>query len=260
MSAPPQAPSPGLDAARRRPAARFPLLRPPREDRSAAPPADPASSASRLPRVGWAGGPPPLRSLIADHVAAAGARLEDVAPEEVAAQPPSLLLGTVDALALLAPPGRSGAPAGQRPGPAPLLAVAEDGPLAEEDWHRCLQLGVRAMLRLPADSGPLLDLLGRALRDRGGALVIGVVGGCAGAAASSTAAALAGAMARRGAPTVLVDADPAGGGLDVLVEAPPSRGGAWADVGRLEAQDGARLRAGLPQVDGVHLLAARTGP
>lgn len=240
---------------RRRPAARFPALGAPsapsplgveRPDASA-PGGDPSAA-----RVLWCGQDEALRAQVADHVAAAGCVLAGRDDPAALAVEPVLVIGTVAGLAAHGAPG----PSPQR-GAAGLVAVAGPGPVGEEDWRTCLRLGVRRLLHLPEESSLLLDVLGEARRPRGGALVLGVAGACGGAGASSTAARLAGAWARRGAPVVLVDADPEGGGLDLLVEAPASRGGAWEDVGRLDVQDGAQLREGLPVVDGVHLLAAR---
>ncbi|EWS80253.1 septum formation initiator [Brachybacterium phenoliresistens] len=218
----------------------------------------PRDRARSAPRVLWCGDDQGLRGLVGDHVAAAGGIL---APQTEADAPPApgsgradLVIGTVPGLAR-----RSPAASRSRESAPTLIAVTGEAPLDDEEWRLCLRLGVEAVVRLPQESGQLLDLLGQALRPRGGALVLGVAGGCGGAGASSLAARLAGAWARRGTPTVLVDADPLGGGLDLLVEAPASRGGAWEDVGRLDAQDGAQLREGLPVVDGVHLLTARAG-
>lgn len=214
--------------------------------------------AEAAPRILWCGDDDALRGLVGDHVAAAGGILapqtEDGGPPGPEAGRPALVIGTLPGLARLSP-----AAARSRQDAPMLIAVTGDASVGEEDWRLCLRLGVESVVRLPQESGQLLDLLGQALRPRGGALVLGVVGGCGGAGASSLAARLAGAWSRGGTPTVLVDADPLGGGLDLLVEAPASRGGAWEDVGRLDVQDGAQLREGLPVVDGVHLLTARAG-
>src|SRR5699024_1451519 len=96
-------------------------------------------------------------------------------------------------------------------------------------------------------------------RPRSSALLLGVVGGCGGAGASSFAARLA-AAARVAGPVTLVDADPLGGGADLLVEAPVREGIRWQEATGLGADDGEALRAGLPVVDGVHLLVAGEGP
>lgn len=223
---------------------------------------DLAPSAPALPRpaavfpaadggtVAWFGGPAALRTLAADHVDALGAQLVDVGPDDPA---PAIGLGSLAVLA------RRGARAGGASLAGVTIALGAAGEIAEEHWRACLELGVRAVVRLPEDSARLLDLLAAALRRASRALVIGVVGGCGGAGASSLAARLAGAATRGGAPTVLVDADPLGGGLDVLVEAAGMPGARWEDVGHLGGDDGATLRDGLPVVDGVRLLVAGHG-
>ncbi|MDO5662801.1 MAG: hypothetical protein Q4G40_08905, partial [Brachybacterium sp.] len=143
------------------------------------------------------------------------------------------------------------------PSALPLLVVTADPSPSEEDWQACLETGARSLLRLPRQSDALLEHLGALLRRRSGCHLIGVTGGAGGAGASSWAARLAGAAARHGGPTVLVDADPLGGGMDVLIEAPSPDRGAWEDLGHLGAGDGEMLREGLPLIDGVGLLTSR---
>ncbi|UYG17980.1 hypothetical protein BRM3_06075 [Brachybacterium huguangmaarense] len=198
--------------------------------------------------VSWLGGPDALRQLAADHVGALGARLVDAAPHDPG---PGVALGSVAVLARRSARRGATRPAGT------VIALAPDGDIGEEHWRACLEGGVRAVVRLPADSARLLDLLAASVRRTSRGLVIGVVGGCGGAGASSLAARLAGAAARSGSSAVLVDADPLGGGLDVLVEAAGMPGARWEDVGGLGGDDGGALRDGLPVVDGVHVLVAR---
>lgn len=208
-----------------------------------------------------------LRALVADHAGAAGAVLRDA--RALAAPGPS------------GPAGSAGPSGSARAGearealhlctPAALLAdpprtarsrllVVTDRPVSEPVWRRALELEAAAVLRLPEDSTRLLSLLGDALRPRQSARIIGVVGGCGGAGASSLAARLAGAGARAGRSSVLIDADPMGGGLDALVEAPELRGACWEDLSGIDAADGETLVAGLPEVDDVRLLVAREDP
>ncbi|MBK0332042.1 hypothetical protein I8D64_11590 [Brachybacterium sp. MASK1Z-5] len=205
-----------------------------------------------------------LRALVADHAGAAGAVLRDARePAAPGSSGPAGRAGTgrgADArealhlctpAALLADPPRT---ARSR------LLVVTDRPVSEPVWRRALELEAAAVLRLPEDSTRLLSLLGDALRPRQSARIIGVVGGCGGAGASSLAARLAGAAARAGRSSVLIDADPMGGGLDALVEAPELRGACWEDLSGIDAADGEALVAGLPEVDDVHLLVAREDP
>lgn len=199
------------------------------------------------PVAAWVGGPSALREEVADHVEAAGGRLLDAA---AAGSAPAVVLGTLTSLSRRH--GRTGV--GH---PSAIVALTEAPASDERAWRSALELGARALIRLPEDSARLLGVLGDLLRRGPGALILGVAAGSGGAGASSLAARLAGAAVRGGHPTVLVDADPCGGGLDVLVEAPAHDGATWEDIGPLGSEDGEALRAGLPEVDGVRLLAAR---
>ncbi len=86
-----------------------------------------------------------------------------------------------------------------------------------------------------------------------GGPVVGVIGGRGGVGASTLAAALALAAA----PAMLVDLDPAGGGIDVLLGAERLDGARWSGLalggGNLDPED---LLAGLPRVGGIAVLAA----
>jgi hypothetical protein len=87
--------------------------------------------------------------------------------------------------------------------------------------------------------------------------VIGVVGGCGGIGASRFAAVLATAAAETAGAGLLVDLDPAGGGLDVLLGIESVPGPRWSGLrlagGVLDAE---RLFAGLPAWGRVTVLAA----
>lgn len=90
--------------------------------------------------------------------------------------------------------------------------------------------------------------------------VIGVVGGRGGAGASTFAAVLA-AMAGLGGRAVLIDLDPAAGGLDVLLGVEGVPGARWSglrlDGGRLDAT---ALLGGLPSWGRVAVLSADLEP
>lgn len=201
---------------------------------------------SELPRLLWAGGSDAMRRWTADHVEAVGAVLEDPRTGSDGAR---AVIGTLPALARRSPRGGGGR--------LPLVALSCSERVSEDDWSLALELGVRAVVRMPDQSDHLLELLGDVVRTPAGALVLGVAGACGGAGASSLAARLAGAAARGGGKPVLVDADPLGGGLDTLVEAEHVRGACWEDLGEIGEQDGPALRDGLPEIDGVRMLVAR---
>jgi hypothetical protein len=87
--------------------------------------------------------------------------------------------------------------------------------------------------------------------------VVGVVGGCGGIGASRFAAALATVAAEQAGAALLVDLDPAGGGLDVLLGIEAGPGPRWSGLrlagGVLDAE---LLFAGLPAWGRVTVLAA----
>lgn len=227
----PPARTPHASGPRRRPA-RFPS------------PAATHSSAPDGPLVvRWSGEDEALRELIRDHASAVGMELADAPHETVTA------CLVVDVAHL---ERADHLPLSTR---LPLLVVTASTEIPGAVWERALAAGALAVLPLPARSEELLSRLAELARPRAASRVIAVAGGCGGAGASSFAARLA-AAARRHGPTVLIDADPLGGGLNLLVEEPVTTGIGWADVGGLGPDDGEALREGLPRVDDVSLLVA----
>jgi secretion/DNA translocation related CpaE-like protein len=140
------------------------------------------------------------------------------------------------------------------------ILVAADGEPDRACWQAALDLGARRIFMLPADDCDLVSEL-RDVSQQGqpGCRVLAVVGGCGGAGASTLAAGLA-LMAAGTGPTVLIDADPLGGGLDVLLGAEQAAGLRWPDLlgtrGRL---DPAAFAAALCQVSGLAVLAHGRG-
>lgn len=124
----------------------------------------------------------------------------------------------------------------------------------DELWRWSVPLGA-AVVGLPEGAGMLTaamaDVTGRRI---GSGRVVGVVGGSGGAGASSTAAALAVAGAMQGLPTMLVDLDPLGGGIDLLVGAEGVAGWRWP---RLEGAQGhlGDLTGHLPRISGLDVLS-----
>lgn len=125
-------------------------------------------------------------------------------------------------------------------------------------WRRAVEIGARGVAVLPGDEGLLVDRIADAVEGAGGpaARTVGVIGGRGGAGASTLACALALAAARAGRRTMLVDADPLGGGLDVLLGGERAAGLRWpafADSrGRVAGQ---ALEESLPELHALRLLS-----
>jgi secretion/DNA translocation related CpaE-like protein len=135
-----------------------------------------------------------------------------------------------------------------------------DRELPAAEWSAAVQLGAERVAVLPQDESWLLSRATAAVRapaERGRLVVVG--GACGGAGASTVAT----AVALAAAPGVtLVDADPWGAGLDLLLGAERAEGLRWPELTGLRGRvAGDALLAALPEVDGVHLVAAsRSSP
>ena len=132
------------------------------------------------------------------------------------------------------------------------------GSAGDRLWELAADVGADHVAVLPSASGWLVGLLGERAAAAGVlAPVLGVMGGQGGAGATTLAAALARTSAARGTPTLLVDADPFGGGIDLALGLESAAGDRWAQL--LPEAPGARWRSGfvdrLPVRAGLHLLA-----
>jgi secretion/DNA translocation related CpaE-like protein len=136
-----------------------------------------------------------------------------------------------------------------------VIVVAIEAPDAQL-WRSVVELGATHLLTLPVDERSLVELMSDAVEGTttGGA-TIAVIGACGGAGASTLAAALAITAARAG-PTMLIDGDRYGGGLDVLLGAEQFPGARWSDLaatrGRLRVE---ALTETLVHLEGVSLLS-----
>ncbi|MEV5972974.1 septum site-determining protein Ssd [Streptomyces sp. NPDC051921] len=124
-------------------------------------------------------------------------------------------------------------------------------------WRRAVESGAEDVLLLPGAEGRLVDLIADAVEGGGRqAPTVGVIGGRGGAGASTLACALALAAARAGQRTLLVDADPLGGGLDVLLGGERVEGRRWPDFAASKGRvAGGALEESLPSVRGVRVLS-----
>lgn len=144
----------------------------------------------------------------------------------------------------------------RRPG----VVVVAAGELPAAEWAAAVEIGAERVAVLPADEGWLVSRAAAAVRapvDRGWLVVVG--GSCGGAGASTVASAIALAA---GPGVLLVDADGWGGGLDLLLGAERAEGLRWPELTGVRGRvAGDALLAALPDVAGVHVLAAsRSSP
>ncbi|WBB58268.1 septum formation initiator [Streptomyces sp. WMMC500] len=124
-------------------------------------------------------------------------------------------------------------------------------------WERAVAVGAEQVLVLPDGETALVDRIADAAEGVGAqARTVGVVGGRGGAGASTLACALAVTAARAGRRTVLVDADPLGGGLDVLLGGEEAEGLRWPALATSRGRiGGAALEESLPRLHELRLLS-----
>jgi len=140
--------------------------------------------------------------------------------------------------------------------PAVLVATAE-GSTEPGAWEVAAEIGAESVLALPGAEPLVVDRLA-AVADIGAAITVAVVPGRGGAGATTLACALA-RTATAGSPprrTILVDADPFGGGLDLAMGAEAEPGLRWSDLAATRGATGPdELRGTLPTVADMAVLA-----
>ena len=160
------------------------------------------------------------------RLAAAAGVEPEVAPDAVAARrqwtaAPMVLVGT-DATA-----GCAVAAMPRRRGVALVSRDLDDATV----WQQAVTVGAEDVYFLPDAESWLVDELSEAVNGRPmHGFVLGVVGGRGGAGASTLATALAVTAMRTKRSSLLVDADPLGGGLDLLLGAEGSPGMRWPEL------------------------------
>ncbi|WP_327088204.1 chromosome partitioning protein [Nonomuraea sp. NBC_01738] len=187
--------------------------------------------------------------------AAAGTQL-DVAHLAAHARPywnlaPVVVVGDdlAEAVAATAPPTRE------------RVFLATRDPADPGTWRRCVAVGAKAVVDLPAAERRLVDEFADALdpSPRAGAVVC-VVGGSGGVGASVLSTCLALKASSDGLRTLLIDADPLGGGLDTLLGHEESAGARWPDLVSREGRvSPGALQAALPAFGELSVLSFDRG-
>ncbi len=136
-------------------------------------------------------------------------------------------------------------------------ATTPSDPSPHHLWQRALELGAQAVWALPADQQELAHHLGQwVLTQASKAVTVGVIGGCGGVGTSTLAAALALAGSRRQLQTVLIDADPLGGGIDLLLGGEFAQGSRWPHLAQASGLlDPQALREELPSLEQMFVLS-----
>ncbi|GIH25993.1 septum formation initiator [Acrocarpospora phusangensis] len=164
---------------------------------------------------------------------------------------PLIVVGTdlADDLAATAPPPRQN---------VLLVTRTPDDPTS---WRKCVAVGAQTVLELPAEERLLVAEFADATEPstRSGT-VICVTGGRGGAGATVLSASLALSASRTGLRTLLVDADPLGGGIDVVLGEEDAIGARWPDiVGREGRVSYAALQRALPTFGELTVLSWHRG-
>jgi secretion/DNA translocation related CpaE-like protein len=146
------------------------------------------------------------------RLAAAGGTDVDVAADPAAARPrfgaaPLVLIGTDQTEACL----RARLPRRAR------VIIVGRSPAVEVAWEVAELLGAEHVAVLPTAEPWLVDRFAEPPASRSSGQVLAVIGGRGGAGASILAGGLAVTAVRAGLRTLLVDADPLGGGLDLVL-------------------------------------------
>lgn len=174
----------------------------------------------------------------------------------VVSEPIAALRAWPTAPVVLVGADRATALAAHRPARRPAVHVLGVGAVPDEAFRDAVRLGAETVAELPASADWLVELLTDAgdEPERPGQ-TLGVLGGCGGAGATVLACALASRAAQH-RPTLLVDADVLGPGVERVLGQESRTGVRWdalaAATGRLSARS---LREALPRQGDLHLLA-----
>jgi secretion/DNA translocation related CpaE-like protein len=139
--------------------------------------------------------------------------------------------------------------------------VVLTGPVPDRIFQTALWVGAESVAELPRSEGWLVERLTDVV-DTGPSrgLTLGVIGGSGGAGATTFACALAQVAARSG-PSVVLDLDPLGPGVDRVLGLDLVEGVRWDALGHTTGRLSARaLRESLPRRDGLAALTWYAGP
>jgi secretion/DNA translocation related CpaE-like protein len=130
-------------------------------------------------------------------------------------------------------------------------------PNSSDAWELAVAVGADGVAFLPAGQSWLLDRLADLVDGpASGGVTVAVVGGRGGAGASTLAAALSVVAAGDGVQTMLLDADPLGGGIDMVLGLEEEVGLRWPELafadGRVSADS---LRLALPRSGSLTMLS-----
>lgn len=143
-----------------------------------------------------------------------------------------------------------------RTGPPRREAVVVIGHEVAGLWPFAVALGAERVCAVPAEQDVVVEVLANAVEGHGEACVVSVMGGCGGAGATTLAASLVLAGARRELSSLLLDADPLGGGIDLVLGHEGVTGMRWRDLDRTHGRvSGESLRQVLPSKAGVDTLS-----
>ncbi|MDQ7908360.1 CpaE-like family protein [Phytohabitans sp. ZYX-F-186] len=186
------------------------------------------------------------------RLAAAGGCELEIAPDPAAARPrypgaPMVLVGMDQAQAAV----RAALPRRPR-----VVLVGRPSGYADDPWQVAEALGAEHVAMLPAAEGWLVERFAERLPSLGHGRVLGVVGGRGGAGASVLASGLAVTAKRAGLRTLLVDADPLGGGLDLVLGWEDLDGLRWPALSQADGRiDATALVGALPHRGGLVVLS-----
>lgn len=138
----------------------------------------------------------------------------------------------------------------------------DDDAVSQRDmWRFAVEVGAEHVVELPDGERWLLESLRECAEGppRDGA-VVAVLGGSGGVGTSTLSVNTAVTASRRGLRSLLVDADPWGGGLDLVLGAEDVAGARWSDLHNVTGHlPSGHLDAALPRVCDISVLAcART--